>query len=201
MSIPAGARGKDLEHAGYIPELARTLGAILAERYPSGYGAPKRIPTRSDVVSTKTVLWVVVGLLVVLVGWLALRPSGGVENVDAAGVREAIEAGAQVIDVRTAAEYQLGHIPGARNVPVDTVAQEAPAWDRNATYVVYCATGSRSAAAVTTMESLGFGQIKHFSAGMQAWDGEVQQGAATGGTSGAIPTDGRPVMAEFSTNS
>ena len=43
--------------------------------------------------------------------------------------------------MRSQGEYDLGHIPGAVNVPVDTLQTAAANWDRNATYVVYCATG------------------------------------------------------------
>ena len=82
----------------------------------------------------KTLMWVVVAVAVVAVAVFAFRPAsgGGVANVDAAGVKKAIDAGAQVIDVRTAGEYQMGHIPGAVNVPVDQLEAAAQSWDRDA---------------------------------------------------------------------
>jgi len=130
-----------------------------------------------------------------------MRPaSGGIVNVDAAGVEKAIADGAQVVDVRTAGEYQMGHIPGAINVPVDQLGASAASWDRNATYVVYCATGARSATAVETMKSMGFGSIKHFNAGIQAWGGKLDTGAPSASTS-KIQTNGKPVFIEFFTDS
>ena len=154
---------------------------------------------------TKTFLWALIAVLVVVVLALAFRPAGGgsgkggIVNVDAAGVRDAISAGAQVIDVRTPGEFSMGHVEGAVNVPVEQVATAAQGWDKNATYVVYCATGARSATAVDSMRSMGFNNIKHFSAGIQAWDGKLVQGAEQG--SQKIQTSGKPVMLEFYTDS
>lgn len=150
--------------------------------------------------NSKLFLWLVVGALALFVIVFAFRPAGGgagISNVDETGVTKAASAGAQVVDVRTAGEFQMGHIPGAINVPVDQLAAQAASWDRNATYVVYCATGSRSANAVETMKSMGFGNIKHFSAGIQAWNGQLERGQ---GSSQKIETNGTPVMVEFYTD-
>lgn len=151
--------------------------------------------------NAKTVLWIVVGALVAVVLFLALRPSGGgISNVDAAGVQKAVDQGAQVIDVRTPGEFQLGHVPGAVNVPVDQIQAQAASFDKGKTYVVYCATGQRSQIAVDLMKTMGFTSIRHFNAGMQAWTGEVEKGGVS--TTGArIPTSGKPVMVEFFTDS
>jgi rhodanese-related sulfurtransferase len=148
----------------------------------------------------KAVMWAVIAVLVVVIGYLAFSPSGGVKTVDSAGVSAAQAKGAQVIDVRTAGEFQLGHIPGAKNVPVDTIASAAANWDRNATYVVYCASGARSAEAVKTMTSMGFKNIDHFSAGFNGWTGKVESGTASTAPT-TIQTSGKPVMMEFYTDS
>lgn len=148
----------------------------------------------------KTLMWGLVAVAVVAVAVFAFRPAsgGGVRNVDAAGVKKSIDSGAQVIDVRTAGEYQMGRIPGAVNVPVDQLEAAAQPWDKEATYVVYCATGSRSATAVETMKALGFKNIDHFAAGIQAWDGELEQGSAS--SSQKVETAGKPVLIEFFTD-
>ncbi len=149
----------------------------------------------------KTLIWVIVAVAVVAVVALLMRPGGGggIEDVDAAGVQKAIDAGAQVVDVRTAGEFQMGHIPGAINVPVDVLDAQVASWDKNATYVIYCATGERSITAMEIMKSLGFENLKHFAAGIVAWQGELQQGGST--SSQKIETAGKPVMVEFFTDS
>lgn len=147
------------------------------------------------------ILAIIAAVAVVVVAFGLFKPAaggGGIVNVAPGDVREAMAVGAQVIDVRTAGEYQMGHIPGAVNVPVDQVGTQAGSWDRNSTYVVYCATGARSATAVEEMRALGFGSIKHFNAGIQAWDGELETGAST--KDQRIETSGKPVMVEFFTD-
>lgn len=151
----------------------------------------------------KTMLWVVVGAIAaVVIGWNLFRPAGGgIANVDVDGAKEAIGQGAQVVDVRTPGEYQLGRITGAINVPLDQLEAQAASWDRNATYVVYCATGSRSTTAVEIMKGMGFTSIRHLAAGIVSWPDQLETGAA--GESGApkIATNGTPVMVEFFTDS
>lgn len=149
----------------------------------------------------KTILWIVVGLLLAVAAVSLFRPSGGtgVANVDAAGAQSAIDGGAQIIDVRTAGEFQMGHIPGAVNVPVDQLESAATSWDRDAKYLVYCATGSRSVTAVQLMQGLGFKSIAHFNAGIQAWSGNLETGAQA--STQTIQTSGKPVFVEFYTDS
>ena len=126
----------------------------------------------------KVIVWVVIAAAVAGVLFLAFKPAsgGGVKNVDSAGLIAAQEKGAQVIDVRSQGEYDLGHIPGAVIVPVDTLQTAAANWDRNATYVVYCATGSRSAEAVSIMTAMGFKNIDHFARGRSGVDGQARHG-------------------------
>ncbi len=84
--------------------------------------------------------------------------STGVRVVSAAdGLRLAAQADAVVIDVRTPEKFAAGHLDGARNVPLaddfDTAVQAMP---RDASYVLYCRTGNRSAQAAEIMAGLGF---------------------------------------------
>lgn len=148
-----------------------------------------------------TIIIVVAVIAAIIVGWNLFRPAGGtgIVNVDAAGVTQAISGGARVIDVRSPGEYQLGHLPGAVNVPIDQFQSQAQSLDRGLTYVVYCATGARSASAVDIMKGLGFTSVKHFASGIQAWPGELEKGEAT--SSQTIPTSGKPVFVEFYTDS
>lgn len=149
---------------------------------------------------SKALLWVLVAVVVVVAGFLLFRPGGsGVKVVDSAGLLAAQQKGAQVVDVRTPGEYQLGHIPGAINVPVDQIQTTAANWDKNATYVVYCATGARSAQAVQYLTSMGFENIDHFDKGIQAWTGKLESGQQA--SSGTVQTSGKPVFIEFYTDS
>lgn len=150
----------------------------------------------------KTVMWIAIAAVAAIIAFLAFRPSGGAgtRNVDAPGAQQAIDSGAQIVDVRTAGEFQMGHIPGAINVPVDQLGTQAQGWDRDKTYLIYCATGSRSQAAVSTMESLGFNSIVHFAPGIQAWTGQLETGESSAAAT-TVETAGKPVMIEFYTDS
>jgi thioredoxin 1 len=147
----------------------------------------------------KVIPWIIVGAAVVVIALLLFQTGGsGTKVVDQAGLLAAQAKGAQVVDVRTPGEFELTHVPGAINVPVDQVQSTAASWDRNATFVVYCQTGSRSAEAVKVMESMGFTHLLHFDQGMNAWTGPTDKGgqSTSGGT---VPVSGKPVLVEFYT--
>lgn len=75
------------------------------------------------------------------------------------------------IDVRTAQEYDAGHIPGALLIDVnsDTFDEMIQKLDKNAVYVVYCRSGVRSARASQRINSFGFKKVYNVSGGFNAW--------------------------------
>jgi phage shock protein E len=66
-----------------------------------------------------------------------------------------------VIDVRTPAEFAEAHLPGAELIDIQApdFQQRIEALDRDATYVVYCRSGNRSAVATRMMAQLGFTSV------------------------------------------
>ncbi len=72
--------------------------------------------------------------------------------------RAAIDNGATVVDVRTPAEYESGNVEGALNIDVSApdFVERVSELPKDDTYVVYCRSGNRSAAAISIMEDLGF---------------------------------------------
>lgn len=150
---------------------------------------------------SKAILVIIIVALIGVVGYLAFRPAGGggTRDVDSEGAQRAIDNGAQVIDVRTPGEFQLAHIPGAINVPLDELEGRAGAWDKDATYVIYCQTGARSATAVGILGRLGFDNIVHLTQGLSVWTGDLEQGTASGDST--FDTAGKPLLVEFFTNS
>jgi rhodanese-related sulfurtransferase len=151
----------------------------------------------------KNIIWIIAALALVVVASLALRPGTktGVTSVDAGRVASLAAAGERVIDVRSQGEYEAGHIPGAENVPLDQLQTAMQSWDKTQPLVVYCATGARSAQAVSILQSAGFGTIHHFAEGMVAWTGDTEGGA--GSSARQPPTQkptATPVMYEFYTD-
>jgi phage shock protein E len=108
-------------------------------------------------------------------------PASGAE-LDAAAFAAALKLpGTTVIDVRTAAEWAEGHLPGAVNIDIaspDFNAQVA-ALDPSAPYAVYCRSGNRSARALAEMAAVGLSGAYHLGGGIGAWQnagGEVVTG-------------------------
>lgn len=87
-----------------------------------------------------------------------------------------------VIDVREPSELEEnGHIPGAVNIPVKTLADNPallPA-DLDTPIVVYCKSGTRSAYAWNILQMLGYTNVRNMNAGMDGWLG-AQLGAEEG---------------------
>ena len=147
------------------------------------------------------IVWIAAAILLGGVALVLLfRPAAaGVTDVDAAAVERLVgQSGVVILDVRTPGEFEMGRIEGAINVPVNELAGSAEAWDRDAIYVVYCATGQRSIPAVQTLSELGFVDVRHFAAGIQAWNQPLAKGADT--PSGRVETAGLPVLIEFYTD-
>jgi rhodanese-related sulfurtransferase len=82
--------------------------------------------------------------------------------------------GALLVDVRSPAEYEAGHIIDARNVPQDQLAGAAESLKRFKDKIVItcCETGLRSSAASRTLREQGFTKVVNLRGGLQAWRAE-----------------------------
>ncbi len=79
--------------------------------------------------------------------------------------------GALVIDLRDKAEFDVGHIGDARNVPAAELEAQADSlkkW-REKNVITYDATGSGAAGAVRTLTRLGFTKVFNLEGGLNAW--------------------------------
>jgi phage shock protein E len=76
-----------------------------------------------------------------------------------------------VIDVRTPEEYAGGHLGGAVNIDLNSgdFRERINELPKDAAYLVYCRSGSRSAAASAVMAELGFKEIYNMTGGISAW--------------------------------
>jgi glyoxylase-like metal-dependent hydrolase (beta-lactamase superfamily II) len=94
----------------------------------------------------------------------------GFWEVPAEWVAEHLEQ-LQLVDVREAQEYdaELGHIAGARLMPLGTLAAQAAQLDRAVPIVTVCRAGGRSAQATTVLRRAGFNQVANLAGGMLRW--------------------------------
>lgn len=77
-----------------------------------------------------------------------------------------------LLDVLSEEHFEEGHLPGAINVPLDRIGEEAlDRFEKNDEIVVYCASESCSASpkAAEKLESLGFENVRDFEPGVKGW--------------------------------
>jgi phage shock protein E len=100
--------------------------------------------------------WWPMALIVVLVGVLAYARRGG--QISAARAAEHLRAGAALIDVRTPAEFEREHLPGAVNLPLAELARAAATRlpDTRAVVLLHCHGGGRSLVARGILRRQGY---------------------------------------------
>ncbi|TVR33817.1 MAG: rhodanese-like domain-containing protein [Spirochaetaceae bacterium] len=134
---------------------------------------------------TTRLLW---GLIIVVVGLLGVatfaRAAGTAENgrspeleryTTPEGLAELIGGNGEpylLVDVRTAAEFHAGHIPGAINIPYDQIAAGLADRPADRVLVLYCRTGRRSGIALNELRQLGYTQVVDFG-GINRWNGNI----------------------------
>ena len=90
-------------------------------------------------------------------------------QISSARAHELVQGGAMLIDVRSPGEFSSGHLPGAVNVPLQEVGgRRGTLGAKNAPIVLYCASGTRSAMARSTLTRQGFTQVFNLGA-MSRW--------------------------------
>ncbi len=79
-----------------------------------------------------------------------------------------------LLDVRTSAEYQEGHLEGTYHIDIYAPGFEGRVKElpKDKPWLVYCRSGGRSATACQVMEPLGF-DATNVVGGITAWRGKV----------------------------
>lgn len=92
------------------------------------------------------------------------------------GVREYnATPGAVLLDVRTPDEYRQGHIPGSKNVPLQSIDKVAGMIDNKSTPIfVHCLSGARSRQAAAVLQQLGYTNVKNIG-GIAAYAEKVER--------------------------
>lgn len=99
--------------------------------------------------------------------------AGGTTTVaeeDVARVKDRLGSnGTMVLDVRSAAEFAAGHIPGARNVAHTRLPAHIAEIPKGKPIVVNCRSGGRSARAASYLKRMGH-DVTNLAGGMMAWE-------------------------------
>ena len=96
-------------------------------------------------------------------------------SVTADEVREVVEKKSPgeycLLDVRQPQEYEQGHIPGARLIPLAELRAKFNELDKTQETYVYCRSGNRSHSATALLEDAGMTDVHNMLGGIDAWNG------------------------------
>ncbi|WP_080805178.1 rhodanese-like domain-containing protein [Desulfamplus magnetovallimortis] len=110
-----------------------------------------------------------------------------VKSLDAEATRKLIDENSEeqftLLDVRQPGEYEHGHLPGAKLIPLPDLPDRLAELDPEKTQIVYCAVGGRSRVAAQMLAGKGFDRVINMSGGFKAWKDKSAIGSETQGMS------------------
>jgi rhodanese-related sulfurtransferase len=114
------------------------------------------------------------GTLALVLATLAYEVSRARSGGEAIGPMDAVRLmnqGALLLDVRTQAEFDSGHIRDARHLPQEQVAGAAETLKKykDKVIVACCESGMRSGATARVLRTQGFTKVVNLRGGLQAW--------------------------------
>ncbi|NMM20157.1 MAG: rhodanese-like domain-containing protein [Rhodoferax sp.] len=106
-----------------------------------------------------------------LLFWPVLKGATGGALTAEAAVQLINREKAVVIDVCEANEYAVGHVGGAKNIPLSQLEQKLPGVVKNKALpvILVCQSGARSGRAVSIAKKLGYEQAQSLGGGLGAW--------------------------------
>ena len=79
----------------------------------------------------------------------------------------------KIIDVREVDEYEMGHIPGVKNLPLSGISETFNSLGKSETYHIISQYGGRSAMACEFLGNQGY-NVVNVLGGMSSWMGDVE---------------------------
>jgi phage shock protein E len=108
-----------------------------------------------------------VAAAVAVVGWMVIRPMFG--RISPQQARKLVDEGATLVDVRTRAEFDTGHVQGAVNIPLSEIGRAAERLAQvGKPLVLYCHSGMRSSSAARALRKMGV--VAHDLGAMSRWE-------------------------------
>jgi len=97
------------------------------------------------------------------------------DDITPAELKARLDAGAPpcLVDVRTDWEWRIGHLAGARHVPIVDLESRRGELDPSVEVVLYCKRGVNSVAAMRFLRQYGFTHVRNLRGGLDAWKAEV----------------------------
>lgn len=166
--------------AGMATASLQALGYSNVKAFPPGWkgwsGAGEEVSTDAVEAATYTVPEINPALLAAVDEFLSNMPEGFYALGTVEKLQGALETGATLIDVREASEYADGHIAGAIDIPIRTLAQSLDQIPTDQPVVVYCASGFRAAMSTAALHIMGYENVRAFPPSYAGW---AEAGGAT----------------------
>jgi rhodanese-related sulfurtransferase len=106
-------------------------------------------------------------------------------KVTPAQAAELVEGGAVLVDVREPHEWQAGHAPGARHIPLADLERRARELPAGRPLLTVCRSGARSSRAAALLGGQGR-EVSNVAGGMHAWARAGLPVVGRGGRPGAV---------------
>jgi hydroxyacylglutathione hydrolase len=100
------------------------------------------------------------------------RPLASFGRISARELSSRLQTGAAVVDVRSRAEWEAGHIPGVVNIFAGEIADRMDELPQGRPLVVHCQGGTRSAIAAGLLDARGVTQVLDLPGGFAEWERE-----------------------------
>jgi len=84
-----------------------------------------------------------------------------------------------IIDVRPAAAYTKGHIPGAQSFPSSTIMTRLDLLPKDTSMIIYCETGGRAQRVIKKLEGVGYTRLMNWG-GYKRWKWEFVSSSGVG---------------------
>jgi hydroxyacylglutathione hydrolase len=102
---------------------------------------------------------------------LSDRPLVRLESIPASTLGQSAPTSGVVLDVRNRSEWEEGHLPGARSIPLAQLTGRLAELRGKGPIAVHCQGGSRSAVAASVLQAAGFDDVVDVKGGYAAWVG------------------------------
>jgi glyoxylase-like metal-dependent hydrolase (beta-lactamase superfamily II) len=158
----------EADFTGYMTNLGLAHPKLMDVAVPANLRCGR--PEKEDMTKESDTDWA--PLAVTFAGIWELQPDWLAEN----------PAAAQVLDVREPDEFTgaLGHIAGAKLIPLGSLLSNTEQISKAKPVVVVCRSGARSAQATVMLKNAGFSKVANLAGGMQRW--RAQHLPVEGGT-------------------
>ena len=105
--------------------------------------------------NAQTLTYIAIATIAVII----LKRILGGGKVASSIVKQKLDSGATVVDVRTPDEFRDGAYPGAKNIPLGELGSRLGEIPKDKPVVLYCASGARSSSAARAMKQAGYTDV------------------------------------------